>query len=122
MLVSIKNTRIPISYSFGASKTKPLYMRLFSTFQKILHIDLTQYKFLSDQGPAIIELFTNLKIKHYICLRHFLVTLKFSKYSYTITNIIKCCTLQELQNCLMFYSDVFSYDIDPNDIKKRDKV
>lgn len=94
-------------------------MSHFSTFEKILHIDLTQYKFLRDQEPAVMGLFTGLKIKHHIYLRHFLDSLKFSKYSYAITNIIKFCTLQELHNCLMFYSEVFSYDIDPNDIKEK---
>ena len=122
LLVSIKNTGIPISFSFGPSEDKSIYLRHFETFKKVLHVDLTSYKFLSDQGSALISVFTKFKIKHMFCLRHLLVSLKKSKYSYAIKNIITCCSKQELHNCLMFYSEVFSYDVDLVEIKQRNKL
>lgn len=122
LLASIKNTGVPLSFSFGSSEDKSLYMRHFDTFKKILNIDLTSYKFLSDQGTALIAVFNDLHIKHMACLRHLLVSLKISKYSYAIKNIISCSSKQELHNSLMFYSDLFCYDIDPSCIKKRNKL
>lgn len=86
-----------------SKENKSIYLRHFDTFKKVLDIDLTQFKFLSDQGVALVSVFNELHIKHMFCLQHFLVSLKRNKYSYAIKNIITCCSKQELHNCLIFY-------------------
>lgn len=88
---------------FGPSENKSIYLRHFDTFKKVLDIDLTQFKFLSDHGVALVSVFKELHIKHMFSLRHLLVSLKPNKYSYAIKNIITCCSKQELHNCLIFY-------------------
>lgn len=90
-------------------------------FKNFLNINLKNYKFLSDQGPALKGLYKDYSIKHCFCLHHVLVNLKYNQFSYAVNEIIKCSTEFELKNALNYYSKKLS-EINPNDSQNRDKL
>ena len=51
-----------------------------------------------------------------------MTSLKFNKFSFAITTILKCCSLFELNNAFIFYSEIFQKVTDPNEIKHRDNL
>lgn len=121
-MISIKNTGIPVSFAFGNSENKALYNKHFEIFQIKLGIDISKYYFESDQGTALLSIFDDYGVRHCACLRHLLVSLKFNKISFAISTILKCGSLFDLNNALIFYSDIFSNFTDPEDVKLRDNL
>lgn len=122
LMLSIKNTGIPISFAFGSSENKDLYQMHFTTFKSLYNIDLANFLFESDQGTSLIALFKEKNIKNFFCLRHLFANLKFNEYAFAVEQIVKCATQEEFDNCLLFYSEIFSYTIDKEQIKKRKKA
>lgn len=121
-MISTMNIGIPISFSFGHSENKKLYSRHFDTFSKTFGIDLTIFPFESDQGGALISLLEEKNIKYFICLRHLLKSLKYNEFSYDVSNILKCCSKEDLQNSLLTYSEIFGCIIEPEKKTLRDKM
>lgn len=74
---------------------------------------MTIFPFESDQGGALISLFEEKNIKYFICLRHLLKSLKYNEFSYDVSNILKCCSKEDLQNSLLTYSEIFGCIIEP---------
>lgn len=70
LMATIKNTGIPLAFSFGLSETKSLYNRHFDYFSKQFDINLEKFTFESDQGPDLISVFEERKVNHVLCLRH----------------------------------------------------
>ena len=116
------NIGIPISFSFGPSENKKLYNRHFDTFSKTFGIDLATFPFESDQGSAIISIFEEKNINYFICLRHLLKSLTYNEFSYDISNILKCCSKEDLQNSFLTYSELFGCVIEPEKKILRDKI
>lgn len=107
LMASIKNVGIPLAFSFGNSENKKLYNRHFTVFKQKLGIDLEKFIFQSDQGSALKGVFKDRNIKYFLCTRHLLKSLSFNEFSYSINNIVKCCTIDELQKAFFFYSEMF---------------
>ncbi len=122
LMLSVKNTGIPISFAFGNKENKELYRMHFTAFKELFDIDLDKFPFESDQGSSLISLFEEKQIKNFFCLRHLFTNLKFNEYAFAVENIVKCATQTEFDNAIIFYSELFSYTFDEQKIKKRDKA
>ena len=88
IMASTQNIGISLDFSFGQSESKELYQQHFQTFQEELQIDLSQYVFLSDQGSAICAICDDFNVTNLCCLRHLLASLKYSKYSFAVSNFL----------------------------------
>ena len=64
LMASSMNGGLPLSFSFGFSENVEIYQNHFNAFQNLFHIDLKQYTFESDQGPALKSLFLDNHIQH----------------------------------------------------------
>lgn len=91
LMSCVYNVGLPLSFSFGNSEDKPIYNYHFNSFKKLFNIELEQFIFESDQGPALKGVFKDRKIQHCFCMRHFLHNLQFNVISYDIGVIVKCC-------------------------------
>lgn len=88
-MASCFNTVLPLSFAFRSGETKELYNYHFDRFQKFLNINLKNFTFLSDQGPALKGLYKDYSIKHCFCLHHILVNLKFNQFSFAVNENIR---------------------------------
>lgn len=122
LMATSNNSGIPLSFSFGFSENKILYNNHFTSFQKFCNINLTQYKFESDQGPALKGIFEEKKIIHCFCFRHIMVNLKLNSISFALNTILKCTTNFEINNAFNHYSKIFSTITDPKLLKLRDQL
>lgn len=61
LMVSIKNTGIPVSFSFGHRENTQLYERHFPMFESKLGIHLEKYIFESDQETSLKSIFESKK-------------------------------------------------------------
>ena len=122
LMASSMNGGLPLSFSFGFSENVEIYQNHFNAFQNLFHIDLKQYTFESDQGPALKSLFLDNHIQHVFCFRHLMVNLKLNPISFALNVILKCTTLFELNNAFIHYSKIFSEITDQNLITLRDKL
>ena len=122
LMASSMNGGLPLSFSFGFSENVEIYENHFNAFQNLFQINLKQYTFESDQGPALKSLFSENNIQHVFCFRHIMVNLKLNTISFALNVILKCTTLFELNNALIHYSNIFSEMTDPNLIALRDKL
>ena len=116
--ISIKNSSILVSFAFGPTESKQLYNKHFENFQLKFSVDISKYSFESDQGTALLAFFEKHKIKHFACMKHLSTSLKFSKVSFAFSTIIKCCSLFELNNAMLFYSHM----TDIKEIQLRNKL
>ena len=121
LMASSSNTGLPLAFSFGNGETKELYNYHFKAFKNFFDINLEDFVFESDQGPALKGIYKDKNITHCFCLHHVLANMKYSSFSYGIGNILKSSTEFELNNALNFYSKLFS-KIDRNDIALRNKL
>jgi hypothetical protein len=108
LMISYKNVGIPISFAFGASETKELYNKHFNALNKLLHIDISKFVMESDQGSALAAFCREHSMVHLACLRHLLVSLKRSEFSYIAWHLLKAETPFELNNVMQKFSGQFS--------------
>jgi hypothetical protein len=69
-----------------------LYELFYTTFLKLSHIDLSICHVESDQGSALKAVCIKFQNVHFVCQRHFLVSLKQKPFSYQIGNLSKYIT------------------------------
>ena len=75
--------------AFVPGKTKSLYNLHFNTFKDVIGIDITKYIYESDKGSVIEAVCTDNNIVHIYCFRHYLTSLKYNKFSYSIGLLLK---------------------------------
>ena len=122
LMASIGNSGIPLSFAFGPGETKSLYYLHFNTFRDILGIDLTTYTIESDQGSAIEAVCTENNINHIYCLRHFLASLKYNEFSYSVGLLLKFVSDKDFNQAKLTLTNEFKYITDLNKLKKLNKV
>ena len=122
IMASTMNIGIPIGFSFGSCEDKILYERHFQSFAAQTSIDLSKFVLESDQGSALIAICEDHHMTHVACLRHLLVSLRFSAHSYAIGKILRCTTIFELNNALTTFSILFSKITDPDEMADLNKA
>lgn len=108
LMASSMNIGIPLGFAFGNSEDKTLYERHFKAFSEKTGIKLGSYVIESDQGSALKAICDENFAVHLACLRHLLVSLHYSPYSYAASELLKCSSLFELNNALTVFSDCFA--------------
>ena len=116
------NIGIPLGFSFGSGEDKTLYEQHFSAFAAQTGIKLSKFAIESDQGSALKAVCQGNCSVHLACLRHLLVSLRFSAFSYAAGEIIKCATLFELNNTLTSFAGEFEKIKTDTEIAELNKV
>jgi hypothetical protein len=94
MVAISRNTAIALGFAFGPAETIELYEQFYTEFAK--HgIDLSDYVFEADQGPALVSVFKKHGNLHLICLHHFLKTLKDKRFAVYVANLVRARTEDE---------------------------
>lgn len=108
LMASIYNVGVPIAFSFSLTESEEIYQRIYDTFYQKLMIDLSKYKFESDQGKALKAFFIKNKIQNLVCNRHLLVSLKKNIFNFQIGTIVKCRCQKDFDTCIAAYSEEFN--------------
>jgi hypothetical protein len=108
LMVILANVGIPVAFAFGPVEDSNLYETFFTTFMEVYNIDLSIYVLESDQGSALKSIASKYGNQHLACLRHFLVSLKQSKFSYQVGNLVKCRVLKDFITLKEIYEKEFS--------------
>ena len=106
------NVGIPLGFAFGHSEDKALYVDLIETMQQQFEIDIKGNVLESDQGSALKAAAQHFGVKHIMCLRHLLVSLKFSQDYYLISLLIKCTSITEFNIITNMMSDTYKNIVD----------
>lgn len=81
-------------------------------------IDLTTYTIESDQGTANEAVCSENNINHIYCLRHFLASLKYNEFSYSVGLLLKCISEIDINQAKLTLTDEFDCITDPKINKK----
>ena len=122
LMGSFMNIGFPLGFAFGNSEDKSLYERHFKAYSAQTGIDISKFVIESDQGTALKAVCDDKNITHLACMRHLLVSLKFSIYSYVASELIKCSSLLDLHNALTEFSNRFAKINNEDDIAELNKV
>ena len=122
IMASTMNIGIPIGFAFGSGEDKSLYERHFKAFSEQCGIDLSKFVIESDQGSALKAVCDDNFAEHLACLRHLLVSLRYSPYSYAVGELLKCTSLLDHNNALTEFSNRFAKITDANDLKELNNV
>lgn len=122
LMASVGNSGIPLAFAFGLGETKSLYNLHFNTFKNILGIDLTKYIIESDQGKAIESVCQENNIVHIYCLRHYLKSLKFNEFSYSVGILLKCVSETDYNQAKSNFIEEWKQIKDEKKIAKLNKV
>lgn len=87
-----------------------------------MEIDLTTYTIESDQGSAIEAVCTENNINHIYCLRHFLASLKYNEFSYSVGLLLIFVSDKDFNQAKLTLTNEFKYITDLNKLKKLNKV
>ena len=92
---SLYNTGIGLGFSFGRGEDKQIYTELLQKLSTHLNYEFTQKILESDQGTALKAACDDFKMVHLACLRHLLVSLKFSEFSYGIGILLRAVSKKD---------------------------
>ena len=113
---SAMNIGIPLGFAFGSGEDKSLYARHFQAFAEQMGIDLSKLVIESDQGSALEAICNEKFAMHLACLRHLLVSLRFSAFSYAAGELVKCTSLLDFNNALTTFNDKFNQITKPEEL------
>jgi hypothetical protein len=121
LMIEYMNVGIPVSFAFGSSENKELYNRHQDALKKHLGIDLNGFTIESDQGSALQAFTVEHAMTHLACLRHLLVSLRFSQYSYFAGILLKAVSHFDYANAVEKCGDFFKNST-KEDIEKLNQV
>ena len=116
------NIGIPLGFAFGSGEDKLLYEQHFNAFAAQTGISLSKYVIESDQGSALKAVCQEKCAAHLACLRHLLVSLRFSAFSFAVSEIIKCASQYEFDNALKTFAIEFEKIKTEKEITELNKV
>ena len=119
---SVMNIGIPLGFAFGSGEDKNLYERHFTAFATKTGIDLSKIVIESDQGSALKAICDEKGINHLACIRHLLVSLRFSSYSFAATKLIKAESEIDLNNYKAEFSKTFAAIEDEQELNDLNKI
>ena len=108
IMAATMNIGIPLGFAFGSGEDKKLYEKHFEAFSQQTGINLARFVIESDQGSALKAICDEKSITHLACLRHFLVSLHYSAYSYVAGELVKCASSSDLQKAISSFNENFS--------------
>ena len=117
LMTCIRNVGVPVAFTFGDSENKHLYQTFVDKFLTDRGIDLKKFIVESDQGSALRAICDEFK-EHIACLRHFLVSLKTSPFSYQVGQLAACKCKKDLCKLLEEFAKDFS-EVTEDNIKKQ---
>ena len=116
------NIGIPLGFAFGSGEDKLLYEQHFNAFAAQTGISLSKYVIESDQGSALKAVCQEKCAAHLACLRHLLVSLRFSAFSFAVSEIIKCASQYDFDNALKTFAIEFEKIKTEKEITELNKV
>ena len=108
----VRNTGIPVGFSFSTIEDVELYDLVFETFLEITGVDLTQFVIESDEGKCLMKSLTAHNCKHLSCLRHLLANVQKKKYGYEVSKLVCCRCSKDFETLSGQFNSIF------NDISK----
>lgn len=103
----VKNTGIPVGFSFSTIEDVNLYNLVFETFLEITGIDLTNFPIESDEGKNLMKSLNDHKCEHLSCLRHLLANLQKKKYGYEVSKLVSCRCSKDFESLSGHYNSIF---------------
>ena len=89
LMGSCFNIWMPLTFSFGHSEVKNMFLELLRTFEEQVQVDLHGQIIISDQGTALKSAISEFEMIYLACLRHLLAFLKFDWVTFLIGELIK---------------------------------
>jgi hypothetical protein len=93
-----------ILMAIGPKEDKTLYKTFYAIRQDHLNINLNGYRAVSDQGTALRAVWINHENQQFLCLRHFLVSLKRKMWSHEAGTLMCCCVRDDCQRVCPEYA------------------
>jgi hypothetical protein len=112
LMVSISNVGIPVALALGPKEDRFLYELFYVTLREVFDIDLDHWRVVSDQGTALCSVCQHHQNDQFLCLRHFLRSLKHRMWSEEIGNLIRCRAPDDFERLCAEYQTRFSSALD----------
>ena len=112
----IRNTGIPVGFSFSTIEDVDLYNIVFDCFLEITGIDLTNFVFESDEGKNLIKALNDHQCTHLSCLRHLLANVQKKKFGYEVSKLVSCRCSQDFQTLCGRFNSIFQKIVNQSDI------
>lgn len=102
----IQNAGIPIGFTFGLTENEKIYSEFFKRFENIFGFKIPCYIHVieSDQGTALCTFIEKQGVKHLSCLRHLIVSLKTTRFSEQISNLVQASCQKDFDELVDLYS------------------
>jgi hypothetical protein len=98
------NIGILLALAFWPEGAKELYSTFDPNFSQLFRIDLSNYVLGSDQRSARDAIaHDHHPARHFICLRHFLSSLKNKLFSFEVDNLVKARSGDEFESVKVLY-------------------
>jgi hypothetical protein len=108
LMLSIMNVGVPVALAIGPKEDKSLSETFYSTLLNLFGVDLGSYCVVSDEGAALRAVCASHSNRHFLCLRHFLVSLKHKLWSQEVGNLIRCRVATDLHELCAQYEPRFA--------------
>lgn len=105
----IRNTEVPIGFSFCYRETSELYELLYTACKDNLSFDISCFDVISDMGKGLRAFCVAHSMCQFICLRHFLIALKRKPFSFQVGLLVKAKNHSEFVQTCYLVCEFYSY-------------
>lgn len=122
--VIINNVWIPLGLSFSLTEDSEIYNQFFYRFENSYGYRIRDFIQVaeSDQGKALKKSEEDQQMKHLCCLRHLLVSLKNTKFSEQVDNLVSAISNTDYLVLKNQYEESWKKIEDENDLKTLSKT
>ncbi|KAK8884525.1 hypothetical protein M9Y10_043639, partial [Tritrichomonas musculus] len=115
------NTGIPLGFCFSKFEDENLFNSIFEIFNEIVGVDLSKFTIQSDKGKAIESSCTKYGCTHIYCLKHLITSFKNKKFSFEVSQLMKCQCQKDYDNLVDIFTPIFrsiKKQVDKNRLEK----
>jgi hypothetical protein len=108
LMLSICHFGIPVMLDLGSREDKALSETFYTILKDHFHINLNGYRVVSDQGTTLCVVCIDHEKQQFLCLRHFLVSVKRKMWSHEAGTLIHCRVRDDFQQVWTEYAPRFA--------------
>jgi hypothetical protein len=102
----ICNVGIPIAMAVSSNEDSQLYELFHTTVAKALNVQLAGFHPASDQRPALRSVCRPNRNRQFLCLWHFLISLKQKRWSFHVGNLFRCRGSKDFETLMTIFESV----------------
>ena len=122
LMASCHNTGVGLGFSFGRAEDREIYQNVFEEIAKITEFDFHSQVIESDQGSALRSVCDMFNMTHLSCLRHLLVSIKYTEFSFFVGLLIRAVSDDDLERAKRFTVENASKITDERRLKQLQRV